>query len=105
MPNNTITEAALVDTIRVQLATWTGGALGVRVPDQIASLTELAVLVHRVYELAEDEWGDLDDEASIRGLAHLINAVADCISAACGHGLAPLLSALASLIVATRALV
>ncbi|MEU5434505.1 hypothetical protein AB0G73_14175 [Streptomyces sp. NPDC020719] len=104
MPGDTITETALVDAIHLQLATWTGWTLGVRPPQQPTSLTDLAALIRLVRNLAEDAWGDLDDDRSIRGIAHLMNADIDCTRAAAGHGPAHLLSALTSLITATHAL-
>ncbi|MBV9026405.1 MAG: hypothetical protein JO362_22030 [Streptomycetaceae bacterium] len=99
-----VTESALIDAIRVQLRTWVTRSLGIAIPDRIETAPDLSDLVHDIAEHAEEQWGDFDDDSSIMGVAHVINAHADTLRAAYGHGDGHLLQALTSLNIAARIL-
>ena len=104
MTPGTITEADMIDAIRLQLTTWAPGALGVTIPDTIDTTTDLRDLVSHVAKKAQEEWGEYDDDESMWGIAHLTDAEADATSAAHGRDTRHLLSTLTSLILAARAL-
>lgn len=103
-----IEEAALIETIRVQVATWAPETFGtvVTVPDRWA-MREAAALsdfIADVIRAGEGKYGGMDDDDSIRGMAHLANAYGHTLKAANGHGDAPLFAALGSLVLAAASL-
>ncbi|MEU9761860.1 hypothetical protein AB0D98_19365 [Streptomyces sp. NPDC047987] len=104
----TINERALIETIRVQLATWAPDTFGtiVQLPErwEMRCAADLSDAIANVMGTAEAKYGDLDDDDSIRGLAHLANARAHGLKAAHGHGDAHLLAALNSLVLAAASL-
>ncbi|MFI9771860.1 hypothetical protein ACIHJG_34100 [Streptomyces sp. NPDC052415] len=104
----TINERALIETIRVQLATWAPNTFGtvVQLPErwEMRCAADLSDAIGHVIGAAEAKYGDMDDDDSIRGMAHLANARAHGLKAAYGHGDAHLLAALTSLVLAVSSL-
>ncbi|MET9778607.1 hypothetical protein ABZ023_30885 [Streptomyces sp. NPDC006367] len=100
----TINEAALIETIRVQLATWAPATFGtvVHIPGrwEMSYAADLSDLLGEVIQAAEAKYGDMDDDDSIRGMAHLANARAHGLKAGYSHGDAHLFAALGSLVLA-----
>ncbi|MGF3141014.1 hypothetical protein [Streptomyces diastaticus] len=96
-------EAALIETIRVQLDTWAPFALGtvVQLPGrwEMRDAADLSDVIGTVLGEAEAAYGDSDADA-VRGMAHLANARAHGLRAGYGHGEPYLLAALYSLILA-----
>ncbi|MGW2657037.1 hypothetical protein ACWC1D_25695 [Streptomyces sp. NPDC001478] len=105
---HSMTEAALVETVRVQLATWAPAVFGtvVQIPErwEMSYAADLSDVIADVIHAAEAKYGDMDDDDSIRGMAHLANARAHGLKAGYGHGEAYLLAALGSLVLAAAAL-
>ncbi|MEU3084107.1 hypothetical protein ABZ697_27810 [Streptomyces albidoflavus] len=125
-------EMALIETIRVQLATcapvtlalpgqiperWEmrdaadlsdilGTVLAGQIPErwEMRDAADLSDLLGTVLDAAEAAYGDRADTDSVRGLAHLANARAHGLRAAYGHGDAYLVGALNSLILAAASL-
>ncbi|MFM9625102.1 hypothetical protein ACKI14_45180 [Streptomyces turgidiscabies] len=104
MSTTTVTEADLIEAVRIQLCTWATSETGVRIPETVATTAELRDLVGHFVERAEEEWAEFDDDDTHRGLAHLINAEAEVTWAAHDRGDRHLLAALTSLILACPAL-
>ncbi|MFC8021621.1 hypothetical protein [[Kitasatospora] papulosa] len=104
----TINERALIETIRVQLATWAPDTFGtvVQLPErwEMRCAADLSDAIANVIGTAEAKYGEMDDDDSIRGLAHLANARAHGLKAAHGHGDVHLLAALNSLVLAAASL-
>ncbi|QDN54288.1 hypothetical protein [Streptomyces sp. S1D4-20] len=99
----TINETALIETIRVQLATWAPATFGtvVQIPDrwEMRTAADLSDFIADVTGTAEAKYGDMDDD-SVRGMAHLANARAHGLKAGYGHGDAYVFAALRSLVLA-----
>ncbi|MGW2421477.1 hypothetical protein ACWC0C_19885 [Streptomyces sp. NPDC001709] len=99
-----ISEAALIETVRVQLATWAPATFGtvVQIPArwEMRTAADLSDLIADVIQTAEAKYGDMDDDDSIRGMAHLANARAHGLKAGYGHGDAYVFAALGSLVLA-----
>lgn len=95
-------ESALIETVRVQLNTWAPYVLQTRpqAAGQIKDAPALSDAIAGVLDAAQDRYGDMDDDTSIRGMAHLANARAHGLKAGYGHGDAYLLAALGSLVLA-----
>lgn len=104
----TIDEQALIETVRVQLATWVPVTFGtvVQLPErwEMRCAADLSDVIGEVIGAAEAKYGDMDDDDSIRGMAHLANARAHGLKAAHDHGDAHLFAALNSLILAAACL-
>lgn len=100
----TINEMALVETVRVQVATWAPATFGtiVQIPArwEMRTAADLSDFIADVTGTAEAKYGDMDDDDSIRGMAHLANARAHGLKAGYGHGDAYVLAALGSLVLA-----
>lgn len=103
----TINESALIETVRVQLATWVHHTFGtiVQLPErwELNDAADLSDLIGEVLGSAEAKYGDMDDD-SIRGMAHLATARAHGLKAGYGHGDAHLFAALNSLVLAAASL-
>ncbi|WP_033287065.1 hypothetical protein [Streptomyces sp. NRRL F-525] len=99
-----VTEADLIEAVRIQLCTWATSNTGVAIPETVATTAELRDLVRHFVETAEEEWAEFDDDDTHRGLAHLINAEAEVTWAAHGRGDRHILAALISLVLAAPAL-
>ncbi|MCX4681391.1 hypothetical protein OG413_40045 [Streptomyces sp. NBC_01433] len=104
----TINERSLVETVRVQLATWAPATFGtvVQLPDrwELRTAADLSDIIGDVIRAAEVKYGDVDDDDSIRGMAHLANARAHGLKAGYGHGDAHLFAALGALVLTAAAL-
>lgn len=104
----TINDRALIETIRVQLATWAPDTFGtvVQLPErwQMRCAADLSDAIGNVIGAAEGKYGDADDDDSTRGMAHLANARAHGLKAAHGYGDAHLFAALSSLVLAAASL-
>jgi hypothetical protein len=105
----TVDESTLIETARVQLTTWVPDTFGtiVQLPGRwemhdAADLSDH--ILADVIGAGEAKYGDLDDDDSIRGMAHLANARAHGLKAAYGHGDAYLFAALNSLVLAAASL-
>jgi type IV secretory pathway TrbD component len=100
----TINEAALIETIRVQLATWAPATFGtvVHIPGrwEMSYAADLSDVIADVIRAGEAKYGDMADDDSIRGMAHLANARAHGLKAGYSHGDAYLFAALGSLVLA-----
>ncbi|MCX4826305.1 hypothetical protein OG883_45825 [Streptomyces sp. NBC_01142] len=103
-----IDERSLIETIRVQLATWVSDTFGTIVPIpnrwEMRTAADLSDLIGAVMGAAETKYGDMDDDDSIQGMAHLANVRVHGLKAGYGHGDAHLFAALNSLILAAAAL-
>ncbi|NEC96233.1 hypothetical protein G3I57_13070 [Streptomyces albidoflavus] len=101
-------EMALIETIRVQLATCAPVTftLAGQIPErwEMRDAADLSDLLGAVLDAAEAAHGDRTDTDSVRGMAHLANARAHGLRAAYGHGDAYLVGALNSLILAAASL-
>lgn len=99
-------ESALIETARVQLNTWTPQVLQAPeyAPERIKDAPALSDVIAEVLDAAEARYGDMDDDNSIQGMAHLANARAHGLKAAYGHGNAYLLALLHPLICASASL-
>lgn len=104
----TVNERALIEIVRVQLTTWVPDTFGtiVQLPArcEMRYAADLSDVLANVIGSAEAKYGDMDDDDSIRGMAHLANARAHGLKAAYGHGDAHLFAALNSLVLAAAAL-
>jgi hypothetical protein len=104
----TVDESALIETARVQLTTWVSDAFGTIVPLperwELHDAADLSDLLGDVIGAGEAKYGDMDDDDSIRGMAHLANARAHGLKAAYGGGDAHLFAALNSLVLAAATL-
>lgn len=103
-----ITETALIETIRMQLTTWVPDTFGtvVQIPArwEMRCAADLSDVIGDVMGAAETKYGDMDDDDSIRGMAHLANGRAHGLKAGYGHGDVYLFAALGSLVLAAAAL-
>jgi len=103
-----LNETALIETIRMQLSTWVPDTVGtvVQIPARwgIGYAADLSDVIGDVIGAAEAKYGDMDDDDSIQGMAHLANARAHGLKAGYGHGDAYLFAALGSLVLAAAAL-
>ncbi|WP_327411233.1 hypothetical protein OG458_41595 (plasmid) [Streptomyces sp. NBC_01281] len=103
-----VDERALIETVRVQLTTWVPDTSGtiVQLPDrwELKVAADLSDVLGDVIGAAEAKYGDMDDDDSIRGMAHLANARAYGLKAGYGHGDANLFAALNSLVLAGASL-
>ncbi|MFD7867011.1 hypothetical protein [Streptomyces sp. NPDC059783] len=104
----TIDDSALIETARVQLTTWAPYTFGtvVQLPERwkLHDAADLSDVLADVLAAGEAKYGDMDDDNSIRGMAHLANARAHGLKAAYGHGDAHLFAALNSLVLAAACL-
>lgn len=104
----TVNESALIETTRVQLTTWVHHTFGtiVQLPErwELHDAAGLSDVLANVIGAAEAKYGDMDDDDSIRGMAHLANARAHGLKAGHGHGDAHLFAALNSLVLAAASL-
>jgi hypothetical protein len=100
----TINERALIESVRVQIAAWVPDTFGtvVQIPErwEMRYAADLSDVIADVIGAAEAKYGDMDDDDSIRGMAHLANARAHGLKAGYGHGDAHLFAALNSLVLA-----
>ncbi|MFI1203543.1 hypothetical protein ACH4VR_29625 [Streptomyces sp. NPDC020883] len=96
-----LNEASLIETIRAQVLIFLKTP-GVYMPQrwQMRDAADLSGFIAEVAQAAEALYGDMDDDDSIRGLGHLINARAHALKAAYNHGNRYLFAALDSLILA-----
>ncbi|MFF5019441.1 hypothetical protein [Streptomyces sp. NPDC001165] len=103
-----LSEAALIETVRVQVATWAPDTFGtvVQIPArwEMRTAADLSDFIADVSRAAEAKYGDVDDDDSIRGMAHLANARAHGLKAGYGHGDAHLFAALGALVLAAASL-
>ncbi|RNG27167.1 hypothetical protein [Streptomyces botrytidirepellens] len=101
-----IDEAALSETIRVQVATWAPETFGtiVTIPDRwaVCEAPALSDFIADVMHAGAGKYGDMDDDDSMRGMAHLANAYGHVLKAAYGHGDVYLFAALGSLVLAAE---
>ncbi|WP_405968899.1 hypothetical protein OG613_47295 (plasmid) [Streptomyces sp. NBC_00015] len=101
-------EATLIETIRVQVATWAPETFGtvVAVPNRWAmrEAADLSDFIADVIRAGEGKYGDMDDDDSIRGMAHLANAYGYALKAGYGHGDTHLFAAVGSLVLAAASL-
>ncbi|MGW3932903.1 hypothetical protein ACWECC_33140 [Streptomyces microflavus] len=99
-----LTEKALIETVRVQLATWVPDTFGtiVQIPGRSAMrhAADLSDVLGDVLGAGEAKYGDMEDDSSIRGMAHLANARTHGLKAGYGHGDAHVFAALGSLVLA-----
>jgi hypothetical protein len=95
-------ESALIETVRVQLNTWAPAALHTcpHAAGEIKDAPALSDVLGTTLDAAQALYGDMDDDDSIRGMAHLANARAHGLKAGYGHGDAHVSAALGSLILA-----
>jgi type IV secretory pathway TrbD component len=104
----TVNETTLIETIRVQLATWVPAAFGtvVRLPRrwEMRDAADLSDVIGDVIGAAEATYDGMDDDDSIRGMAHLANARAHGLKAGYSHGDAHLFAVLGALVLAAAAL-
>ncbi|MCZ1012018.1 hypothetical protein [Streptomyces lydicus] len=104
----TVDDSALIETARVQLTTWVPDTFGtiVQLPErwELHDAADLSDLLADVIGAGEAKYGDMDDDNSIRGMAHLANARAHGLKAGYGHGDAHLFAALNSLVLAAASL-
>ncbi|MER5617694.1 hypothetical protein [Streptomyces sp. NPDC002215] len=104
----TVNESALIETVRVQLATWVPDTFGteVQLPGRWETRTaaDLSDVIGAVIEAAEAKYGDMDDDNSIQGMGHLANARAHGLKAGYGYGPAHLFASLGALVLAAAAL-
>lgn len=102
-----VDESALIETARVQLTTWVPDTFGtVQLPErwELHDAADLSDVLADVIGAAEAKYGDMDDDNSICGMAHLANARAHGLKAGHGHGDAHLFAALNSLVLAAASL-
>ncbi|MFE9252824.1 hypothetical protein [Streptomyces sp. NPDC007088] len=103
-----VDDSALVETARVQLTTWVPHTFGtiVQLPErwELHAAADLSDLLADVIGAGEAKYGDVDDDDSIRGMAHLANARAHGLKAGYSHGDAHLFAALNSLVLAAASL-
>ncbi|MFE2850187.1 hypothetical protein ACFXJO_03540 [Streptomyces lavendulae] len=102
-----VDESALIETARVQLTTWVPDTFGtVQLPErwELHDAADLSDALADVIGDAEAKYGDMDDDNSIRGMAHLANARAHGLKAGHGHGDAHLFATLNSLVLAAASL-
>ncbi|MGP3951311.1 hypothetical protein [Streptomyces sp. 7N604] len=101
-----VDESALIETVRVQLNTWAPAVLETPsyADGEITSAPALSEVIAQVVDAAQAKYGDMDDDDSIRGMAHLAGARAHSLKAASGHGDAYVFAALGSLVLAAASL-
>ncbi|MFD8671033.1 hypothetical protein ACFV1U_37420 [Streptomyces microflavus] len=104
----TVDDSALIETARVQLTTWVPETFGtiVQLPErwELHHAADMSDVLADVIGAGEAKYGDMDDDDSIRGMAHLANARAHGLKAGYGHGDAHLFAALNSLVLAAASL-
>ncbi|MGW1039552.1 hypothetical protein [Streptomyces sp. bgisy153] len=95
-----VDERALIETVRVQLNTWAPAILETPsyAAGEIKDAPALSDVIADVLDVAQDRYGDMDDDDSIRAMGHLANARAHALKAGRGHGDAYLFAALGSLV-------
>ncbi|MFE7157014.1 hypothetical protein [Streptomyces sp. NPDC057636] len=93
-------EPTLIETIRIQLNTWVPTLFVVPVwaPGDLASGPHLSDAIAHVLDAAQAAYGDMDDDDSVRGMAHLANARAHSLKVGYGHGDAELFAVLQALV-------
>lgn len=100
----TLNEDALIETVRVQATTWVPLTFGtaVRMPHrwEMRTAADLSDFLADVIAAAEAKCGGMDDDANIRGMAHLANARAHGLKAGYGYGDSYLFAALGSMVLA-----
>ncbi|MCZ1012027.1 hypothetical protein [Streptomyces lydicus] len=103
-----LNETALIETVRVQLATWVPATFGtiVQLPErwEMRHAAELSDVLGVVIGAAEAKYGDMDDDSIQGGMAHLANARAHGLKAGYGHGDAHLAASLGALVLAAAVL-
>ncbi|MGW0846779.1 hypothetical protein ACWD26_43035 [Streptomyces sp. NPDC002787] len=99
-------ESALIETVRVQLNTWAPTWLQTLpyAAGEIKDAPALSDVIGDVLNTAQARYGDMDDDDSIRGMAHLANARAHGLKAGYSHGNAYVFAALGSLVLAAASL-
>lgn len=99
-------ESALIEAARVQLNTWTPAVLQTPAyaAGEIEDAPALSDVIAVVLDAAQARYGDIDDDTSIRGMAHLANARAHGLKAGYSHGNAYVFAALGSLVLAAASL-
>ncbi|MFE8941160.1 hypothetical protein ACFYNX_27260 [Streptomyces sp. NPDC007872] len=104
----TVDESALIETARMQLTTWVPDTFGtiVYLPErwELHDAADLSDILADVIGAGEAKYDGMDDDDSLRGMAHLANARAHGLKAAYGHGDAHLFAALNSLVLAAASL-
>ncbi|MER7688730.1 hypothetical protein [Streptomyces sp. NPDC097610] len=99
-------DSALIETARVQLNTWAPAVLQTRpyAAGEIKDAPTLSDVIADVLDAAQARYGDMDDDTSIRSMAHLANARAHSLKAGYSHGDAYVFAALGSLVLAAASL-